>query len=95
MTRRRAYRELPDVELGPELDQRVRTMTEIADQDIADAGVAFSWGPAQIATVKRAAAIIGVSYQSYMKQVVLRQAVTDIRQAAGIVGQQAGPSAAD
>src|SRR4051812_28259007 len=81
MSRRRTYRELPDIELGPELDQKVRAMTDIPDQDVAAAPVAFSWGPDQLAAVKRAAAIIGVPYQTYMKQVLLRQALTDIRQA--------------
>ena len=37
--------------------------------------------------MKRAAAIIGVPYQSYMKQVLLRQALMDIRQAEGIVSK--------
>jgi len=87
MTQRRSYRELPDIELGPELDQKIRAMTETADQDIAAAQIAFSWGPDQLATVKRAAAIIGVSYQSYIKQVLLRQALMDIRSAEGIVGK--------
>ena len=33
---RRQYRELPDLELGPELDQKIREMVMIADRDIAE-----------------------------------------------------------
>ena len=35
MEKRRQYRDLPDVELPPELDAKIRVMTEAADRDIA------------------------------------------------------------
>ena len=36
-------------------------------------------------TVKRAAALAGVPYQTYIKQIVFRQAVADLRAAEGVV----------
>ena len=57
-----------------------------ADRDIAanvgPAGVVtLRWAKPQIDVVKRAAAIIGIPYQTYLKQVVFKQAVADIEQA--------------
>ena len=36
MAERRQYRELPDLELGPELDENIRAATEVADRDIEE-----------------------------------------------------------
>ena len=78
MNKRRQYRELPDIELDSELDKRIRAMTELAERDIRETRVNFRWGPRQLATVKHAARILGVPYQTYIKQVVFRQAIADI-----------------
>ena len=43
--------------------------------------VNFRWGREQVALVKKAAALVGVPYQTYLKQVVWKQAVEDIRRA--------------
>jgi predicted DNA binding CopG/RHH family protein len=83
--KRRDYEDLPDEELPPELDAKVRAMIAQADQDIEDARVNFRWGKAQVDVVKRAAGIIGVPYQTYIKQVVFRQALADIQASSGIV----------
>jgi hypothetical protein len=34
LNKRRQYRELPDAELGPELDDRIQAMTRVADLDV-------------------------------------------------------------
>lgn len=81
MSKRRDYRELPPLELDAELDRKVREMTTIADQDVAETRVNFRWGVPQLATVKRAAATMGVPYQSYIKQVLIRQALADLQMA--------------
>ena len=90
MKKRRHYRELGDAQLDPELDQRVRVMTETADRDIEETRVNFRWGRKQLATVKTAAETLGVPYQTYIKQVVFRQAVDDILHA-----ERVGVSAPD
>jgi hypothetical protein len=81
LSKRRQYRGLPDVEPGPEVDAKIRAMIELADWEIEEARVNFRWGREELATVKRAVAILGVPYQMYIKQVVFRQAVADIRDA--------------
>ena len=83
--KRRHYDELPDEELPPELDAKVRAMIDQAEQEIQETRVNFRWGKVQVDTVKRAAALAGVPYQTYIKQIVFRQAVADLRAAEGVV----------
>jgi predicted DNA binding CopG/RHH family protein len=64
---------------------RLNTRLEkAADQEIAAGTVTLRWGKEQIAVVKRAAGMLGVPYQTYLKQVVFRQALTDIEQALAV-----------
>jgi predicted DNA binding CopG/RHH family protein len=76
---------LEDIELDSETDARVAEMTVQADADIAAAEevrVNFRWGRAQVDTLRRAAAIYGVPYQTYLKIVALRAAQHDLEHAA-------------
>lgn len=57
-----------------------------ADQAIAAAAVAKSqvnlrWSREQIDLIRRAAAVYGIPYQTYLKQAAIRQAVADLRSA--------------
>lgn len=81
----RNYDELPDEELPPEVDAKARASIEQAERDIEETRVNFRWGKTQVDTVKRAAALAGVPYQTYIKQVAFRQAVADLRSAEGVV----------
>lgn len=63
------------VEEDPEVSEMVTRLETEADRDIAAGTVTLRWGKDQIAVVRRAAAIMGVPYQTYLKQVVFRQAV--------------------
>ncbi len=81
MAKRRDYQDLPDLELPEALDGRISRMTEEADREIAEARVNFRWGPRQVNVVKRAAELIGVPYQTYIKEAVFRQALKDIESA--------------
>ena len=77
-------RKLVTVAPEPELDERLEIMEEEAERDLrarntAEARVNFRWGLEQVALVKRAAAAMGVPYQTYVKQVVFRQAVADLQ----------------
>src|SRR2546422_11048745 len=78
MRKRRNYRELPDIELPAKLDARVRAMTKTADEEIEAARVNFRWGREQVELVKRVAQLMGVPYQTYIKQVVYKQALADL-----------------
>ncbi|MHB8621031.1 MAG: hypothetical protein ACYDAG_15905 [Chloroflexota bacterium] len=72
------------VEEDAEISEIVTRLEEAADREIAAGRVTFRWGKGQIAVVKRAAAIIGIPYQTYLKQVVFKQAVADIEHAEAV-----------
>lgn len=73
-----------NVDEDEETSQLVTSLEQAADQEIAAATVTLRWGKEQIAVVKRAAGLMGVPYQTYLKQVVFRQALADIEQAMAV-----------
>ncbi len=81
MRKSRNYRELPDIELPAELDARVRAMMKTADEEIEAARVNFRWGREQVELVKQVAQLMGIPYQTYIKQVVFKQALADLKEA--------------
>jgi predicted DNA binding CopG/RHH family protein len=74
------------VEEDADVSEMVSRLEEEADREIAAGVVTLRWGKEQIAVVKRAAAILGVPYQTYLKQVVFRQALADIERAGAVLG---------
>lgn len=76
------------VEEAPEVSELVDRLEAEADREIAAGTVTLRWGKEQIAVVKRAAALIGVPYQTYLKQVVFKQALADIEHAEAVLAQQ-------
>jgi predicted DNA binding CopG/RHH family protein len=68
-----------------EVSKLVSRLEAEADRELAAGSVTFRWGKGQIAVVKRAAAILGVPYQTYLKQVVFRQALADIEHAEAVL----------
>lgn len=74
------------VEESPEVSEMVDRLEAEAEREIAAGTVTLRWGKEQIAVVKRAAALIGIPYQTYMKQVVFKQALADIEQATTVLG---------
>ncbi len=76
------------VEESPEISEMVTHLEDEADHDISAGTVTLRWGRAQISVVKRAAALMGVPYQTYLKHVVFKQALSDIEQAEVVLGQR-------
>ncbi len=76
------------VEEDAEMSEMVTRLEDQADQDIAAGTVTLRWGKEQIAVVKRAAALMGIPYQTYLKQVVFKQALSDIEQADAVLAHQ-------
>ena len=76
-----AERRLEDADVS----EMVTRMEEEADRESAAGTVTLRWGREQVDLVKRAAAILGVPYQTYLKQVVFRQALADIAQAEAVL----------
>ena len=75
------------VEEDPEVSEMVTRLEAEADREIAAGTVTLRWGKEQIAVVKRAAAIVGVPYQTYLKHVVFKQALTDIARAEAVLSR--------
>jgi uncharacterized protein (DUF1778 family) len=69
----------------------VTRMEREADEEIAASTVTLRWGKEQVDVVKRAAGIMGVPYQTYLKQVVFRQALEDIARAQVLEQQPRAP----
>ncbi len=78
------------VEEDPAVSELVTRLEQEADAELATRTVTLRWGKEQIDVVKRAAAIMGVPYQTYLKQVVFRQALCDIEQARAALGDRRG-----
>ena len=79
------------VEEDADVSELVSRLEAEADREIAGGTVTFRWGQGQIAVVKRAAAMLGVPYQTYLKQVVFRQAVADIEHVEAVLGAKPRP----
>lgn len=76
------------VEEDADVAELVSRLEADADRELAARSVTLRWGRGQIAVVKRAAAILGVPYQTYLKQVVFRQAIADIEHAEAVLGPE-------
>lgn len=70
--------DLGDVELSSELHHKVEEMTAAADLELAETRVNFRWQKEPLSIIKRVAHAMGVPYQTYMKQVLYRQALEDL-----------------
>ena len=77
------------VEEDAQVSELVSRLEAEADRELGAGNVSLRWGKGQIAVVKRAAAILGVPYQTYLKQVVFRQALADIEQATAVLAPEA------
>lgn len=73
------------VEEDAEVSDLVTRLEAEADSELPTGSVTLRWGKGQIAVVKRAAAILGIPYQTYLKQVVFRQALEDIERAEAVL----------
>lgn len=80
------------IEEDREVSDLVSRLEAQADDEVATGSITLRWGKGQIAVVKRAAAILGVPYQTYLKQVVFRQAIEDIEHAEAVLGPKRQPT---
>ena len=70
--------------MDPDTSVKVEKMIAEAEREIVETRVNFRWGKAQLKLVKRAARQMGVPYQTYIKQVVYRQCLQDLKTTAEI-----------
>lgn len=84
MGKRHDYEDLGDIELSPEEDQRISTMIDEAEQELEATRVSFRWNKESLQVVRLAAQLIGVPYQTFMKQVVYEHAMKVLKDASSI-----------
>jgi hypothetical protein len=70
--------------MEPATSYKVERMIAEADQELSETRVNFRWGKEQLDLVKRAADQMGVPYQTYIKQVVYRQCLLDLKTTAEV-----------
>ena len=81
MKKRRNYEVLEPIELSDEEAEIANKFIEEAEKDLEEARINFRWGREQLNLVKRTANLMGVPYQTYIKQVVYRQCLQDLKDA--------------
>jgi predicted DNA binding CopG/RHH family protein len=64
--------------LTPELDKKINRMTAEAEEDLKESRVNIRWQKAQLELIKKAAGMIGIPYQIYIRDIVFRKSVEDI-----------------
>jgi len=69
--------DLGDIELSPELTAKIEKMVAGADIELEATRVNFRWQREPLSLVKLVAASMGVPYQTYIKQVLYKQALED------------------
>lgn len=84
MAKRRDYEDLGDIEFSPEEGRRISRMIDEAEQELEAMRVSFRWNKESLGVVKRAAQLIGVPYQTFMKQVVYEHAMHVLKDASSI-----------
>jgi len=76
--KRRDAEDLGDYEMDALTAAKVDLMIAQADDEL-ETRINFRWGKSQLALVKKVAGLMGVPYQTYIKQVLYRQAQEDLR----------------
>lgn len=76
---RRNYKRLGDVELSEEEDKRITEMIDQAEKELDETRVSFRWGKEQLDLVKRAANLMGISYQTFLKLAVYEHALAVLK----------------
>lgn len=74
-----------DTELDDEIDARVTAAEEDSERRGDEIRTSLRLGREQTRAIKRAAALYGMPYQTYLKQAAFRQALADL-QAASLAG---------
>jgi predicted DNA binding CopG/RHH family protein len=78
--KRRDYKDLGDFEMPPDLEAKVEAMIAQADEEDEQARVNFRWSKEALEVVKQAAKMVGIPYQTYMKQTVFEHSLSIIEQ---------------
>lgn len=78
--KRRNYKALGEYKMPPDMDAKVKEMIDQADEEDALARVNFRWSKEPLDVVKQAAELVGIPYQTFIKQTVFEHALEIIKQ---------------
>lgn len=70
--------ELGPIELTPAQDRKVRRAMKAMEKESDPVRVNFRWQVGALEFIKDVSAAMGIPYQTYMKQVLYRQALEDL-----------------
>lgn len=79
MRKQRKYERLEPIELSAEDSADFERQIAEADKELEEARVNFRWGKAQVELVKQVAKLIGVPYQTYIKETLYRSCLNDLK----------------
>ena len=85
MSKKREYEIVGEFEFEGEQAEKIQKMIDIAENDIDEARIFFRWNKKQLNLVKEAAKLIGIPYQTYIKTVLFKQSLEDIKKAKEIM----------
>ena len=71
--------DLGTTELPEEIHLLAVQKIKEADEEIEPMRMQIRWGKKQVSLVKKAAVLMGIPYQTYVKQALFHQAVEDIK----------------
>ena len=67
-------------EISDELANEWERIIEEAEQNIREVRVSMRWLKPEVDVIKRAAARLGISYHTYVKQAAFKQALADLKE---------------
>lgn len=79
MRKKRQYQVLGDVEFSIEDSQHIEDMINQSEEDLRDVNVNFRWKKEKVDLIKDAAKTKRIPYQTYIKQIILKQALKDLK----------------
>lgn len=79
MAKRRTYEDLGDIELDVETAAKAERMIAQADEEDELARVNFRWSREALDVVKQAAGLMGIPYQTFIKQTVFEHSLAIIK----------------
>ena len=79
MAKKRNYKIVEEFEFKGKKAEEIEKMIDKAENDLEEERVYFRWKKQQLDLVKKAASIMGMPYQTYMKSALMRQTIEDIK----------------
>ncbi len=77
--KKRNYEKLGNFEMPEEMEAKVEAMIAQADEEDEQARVNFRWSKEALEVVRQAAKLMGIPYQTFIKQTVFEHALSIIK----------------